>query len=206
MKIRITNKEHKNFGQVFRVLKMNSSSILIDIDNKKTLLDNENVEIIPENMYEETIYRHKDVLKIKLNKGISITFYTVILEFIKNKIGEDIFCIDVLKDGISPIRKNMYEKTLLLLINDIYPLKVSTIGTKYSNEYKVTIKDVFADDFIEQCTSEVQALEKDIEEKTCVKEQCIKSIEKIINYDKAGTIEKKIIKKGESDIWMPVNF
>lgn len=177
MKIKVVNKSLANFDKDFDVLNINFDNVLIEDNYEKVSLKIKDVEIIPENKYEDVISECKDVLKIKLNKGVSIAFYTALTNCIREVIGCEITEIEVLKDEYRTMRKGMWEKNLVLVINSSTPLELHVVGTKYDKTFSISSKTISLDDFIDGCKCAIRCLESEI----CEKQKSLSRFKKAIN-------------------------
>lgn len=164
MKIKVINKNLETFNMEFKVINMNYDSILINNNGQKKLLQSADVELIPENSMESIIEKYKDIIKIKLNKGISLAFYSVIIKLIEDKTGKKVTSIDVLEDEFEFIRKGIWRKKILLMINESIPLGIFANGTKFGKDFNVTIKDVDLSEFIDGCLLFIDEADKKIKE------------------------------------------
>jgi hypothetical protein len=164
MKIKVINKNLDTFNMEFKVINMNYDNILINNNGQKKLLQSADVELIPENSMESIIEKYKDIIKIKLNKGISLTFYSVIIKLIEDKIGEKVTSIDVLEDEFEFIKKGIWRKKILIMINESIPLGIFANGTKFGKDFNVTIKDVDLSEFIDSCLLFIDEADKKIKE------------------------------------------
>ena len=164
MKIKVINKNLETFNMEFKVINMNYDSILINNNGQKKLLQSADVELIPENSMESIIEKYKDIIKIKLNKGISLAFYSVIIKLIEDKIEKKVTSIDVLEDEFEFIKKGIWRKKILLMINESIPLGIFANGTKFGKDFNVTIKDVDLSEFIDGCLLFIDEADKKIKE------------------------------------------
>lgn len=164
MKIKVINKNLETFNMEFKVINMNYDSILINNNGQKKLLQSADVELIPENNMESIIERYKDIIKIKLNKGIGLAFYSVIIKLIEDKTGKKVTSIDVLEDEFEFIKKGIWRKKILLMINESIPLGIFANGTKFGKDFNVTIKDVDLSEFIDGCLLFIDEADKKIKE------------------------------------------
>lgn len=164
MRIKVTNKNLDIFDREFSVLNMNYDSILINNNGEKTLLSSVDVELIPESTLESVITNYKDIIKIKLNKGINLNFYSVIIKFIEDKVGKKAMSIDVLEDQFEFIKKGIWEKKIFIIVNESVPLKVYVNGTKFGTTFNVTIRDINLHEFIDECLFSIDETDKKIKE------------------------------------------
>lgn len=180
MKIRVVNKNFPWFDKEFKVMNMNYDMVVVKNEEDKLPLNMEDVEIIPENIYEEAVFEYKDVLKIKLENGVSLSMYTALIEGIKEKINGEIISVDVFKDSFRVIKKGIWEKTLMLVVNGSIPFDINIIGRKYGNRFDITIKDITLQQFIEVCAYDINCLKKEIEQKEMLISIYKKSLKEVV--------------------------
>lgn len=165
MKIRIINQELSSFDHDYKVKNINYDMVVVEDNGKAIPFSMKDVELIPEGKYEKIILEYKDLLKIKLDTNISPALYAALADYIENKINNKLENLEVLRDENKPIRKNMWEKKLVVVVNSSIPLHITIIGTKYSNEFSITFKDITLQNFIEGCSEDIRHLRKEIEKK-----------------------------------------
>lgn len=165
MKIRIINQELSSFNHDYKVKNINYDMVVVEDNGKAIPFSMKDVELIPEGKYEKIILEYKDLLKIKLDTNISPALYAALADYIENKINNKLENLEVLRDENKPIRKNMWEKKLVVVVNSSIPLHITIIGTKYSNEFSITFKDITLQNFIEGCSEDIRHLRKEIEKK-----------------------------------------
>jgi len=180
MKIRVVNKNFPWFNQEFKVMNMNYDMVVVKNEDDKLPLNMEDVEIIPENIYEEAVFDCKDMLKIKLDNGVALSMYTALAEGIKGKTNGEIISVDVFKDSFRVIKKGIWEKNLMLVVNGSIPFDINIIGRKYGNRFDITIKDVTLQEFIETCAYDINCLRKEIEQKEMLISVYKKSLKEVV--------------------------
>ena len=180
MKIRVVNKNFPWFNQEFKVMNMNYDMVVVKNEEDKLPLNMEDVEIIPENIYEEAVFDCKDMLKIKLDNGVALSMYTALAEGIKGKTNGEIISVDVFKDSFRVIKKGIWEKNLMLVVNGSIPFDINIIGRKYGNRFDITIKDVTLQEFIETCAYDINCLRKEIEQKEMLISVYKKSLKEVV--------------------------
>jgi len=180
MKIRVVNKNFPWFNQEFKVMNMNYDMVVVKNEDDKLPLNMEDVEIIPENIYEEAVFDCKDMLKIKLDNGVALSMYTALIEGIKEKTNGEIISVDVFKDSFRVIKKGIWEKNLMLVVNGSIPFDINIIGRKYGNRFDITIKDVTLQEFIETCAYDINCLRKEIEQKEMLISVYKKSLKEVV--------------------------
>ena len=92
MEVKIINNKLDDFGGVFKVRRMNFDNIIINypIGSGIKSFSFEDVECISQNNIDEFLIKHRDFLKIKLKRGISVIFYNALYESLKIEIKEEI--------------------------------------------------------------------------------------------------------------------
>lgn len=179
MKAKILN--NNIYGdEKFKVMSMNYDFIILKVNDDKKIVQREDVELIPENDYEGIFCRYKDILKIKLNKGITPSFYPAFISYMENMIGNKVDQVDVLEDEYKLIKKGIWEKQLLVVINKLRIFKISTIGEKYGESFRFTIKEKNLNEFSEECKNKVKVLENEIEEKLTLKRKYEESLDEVV--------------------------
>jgi hypothetical protein len=183
MKVKIINENMANFNEEFKVKNINYDMVVAEVNEEKLYFNQEDVAIISENIYEDAILKCKDVIKIKLGRGISLLFYTAVLDTLKQRIEEEVTGINLLKDEFRELRKGLWEKSMLMVVNEKFSLSVSVIGRKYGKHFDITIRDYNLRNFIDECCHEIEYLKKEIEEKEQIIERYRKGMKDVMyNY------------------------
>lgn len=165
MKVKIINEKLPYFNESCEVVKINFDMVVARTNEKKVYLDMNDVQFIPENIYENTLLNNKDILKIKLNSGISIFLYIELIVSLEDKICGKIENIVLLKDEYKSIRRGLWEKQITLVVNEKFPFDIVVIGRNYDKKFDITIKEVILEDFVSGCNREIKNLTKEISEK-----------------------------------------
>lgn len=165
MKIKVINNKLPLYDEVLKVKNINYDMVVAERNGERLPLSMEDVELIPENKYEELIERHKDILKVKLNREISPELYRTLIELIEGKIDGRLEALEVLNDNYKISKRGIFEKNMILVVNNSLPLEVIVVGTKYSKEFSVTFRDINLQSFIEGCSESIMYLKKEIGEK-----------------------------------------
>jgi hypothetical protein len=177
MKIRVINQELSEFNHDYKVRNINYDMVVVEENNKTYSFVMEDIELISENKYDELILKYKDILKIKLGHNISIALYSALVNCIEGKIDGKLMNLNVLKDEYNVSKRGIWEKKLVVVVNQGVPLDITVIGEKYSEKFSITLKDITLQDFIEGCSESIKHIRKDIEEK----ENAIKAYKRAIN-------------------------
>lgn len=180
MKVRIINKELANFDEEYRVKNMNFDMVLVEDHDEKIYFHQEDVQIIPENSYEDAILRCKDIIKIKLHRGISLRFYTAVLDILREKLGEEVVSINLLRDEYRVIKKGLWEKLMLMIINEKHSILLSVIGRNYGNHFDITVKDYTLRAFVDECSAEIECLTKEIKDRELLIERYRQGMKDVI--------------------------
>ncbi len=179
MKARILNNNVYS-DEKFKVISMNYDFVMVQINDDKKVVRREEVELISENPCEDIFSQYKDILKIKLDNGITPKFYSAFISYIENIIGNKVEQVDVLEDDYRFIKKGIWEKELLIVINKLRIFKISTIGEKYGENFRFTIKEKDLNEFSEECKDRVKILENEIGEKLTLKRKYEESLDEIV--------------------------
>lgn len=183
MKAKIIKADSNYKDKEFKVISINYEFVLLNVDNNREAFRKNEVEIIPETKYDDIFLDYEDILKIKLNKGMPIDFYPSFISFIEELIKTRLVSLDVLEDNYEFIKKGVWEKKLLVTINKERAFRISVIGTKYSKDFRFTIKEIKLTDFLDECIDEIVTIKEEITEKRISKERYEKSLEDLINNE-----------------------
>jgi hypothetical protein len=165
MKIRVINQELSEFNHDYKVKNINYDMVVVEENNKTYSFVMEDIELISENKYDELILKYKDILKIKLGHNISVALYSALVNCIEGKIDGKLMSLNVLKDEYNISKRGIWEKKLVVLVNQSVPLDITVIGEKYAEKFVITFRDITLQDFIEGCSESIKHIRKDIEEK-----------------------------------------
>lgn len=181
MKAKVLNNKNYNSNENFKVLSMNYDFVMIKLNDDKKILKSSEVELLSENKGEDIFIYYKDILKIKLDNGIPMNFYASFISFIEEIIQSKIKKIDVLEDNFSFIKKGIWEKKLVVIINESKIFKISAIGEKFCEDFRFTIKQINLVEFIDYSNFQIKELQKQIEEKQELKNRYERSLEGVIS-------------------------
>ena len=193
MKLKVLKNEEGLYDKELQVKNINYDMIVANLDDKKICLNIDEVKLIAENPYEDTIIKYKDVLKIKLGKKTCITLYTAIVNTIKDVLGTDIYSIAVLKDEDREMKKNMWEKNLSIVVNNSFPLYMNIVGSNFGKRFDMLVKKLTLEEFIDNCKGEIAVLEKELMDKQNTLNSYNKSLNRVINNSITNT--KSDVKK-----------
>ena len=180
MQVKIINNNLEDFGEIFKVRRMNYNEIIVNYQSENGLkyFSFKDVECIRENEIDDFLINNRDFLKIKLKRGISVFLYSAIYDLIKEEIEEEIESLNVLRDKYKINKRGIWDKEILINVNKRFPLEVKASGQNFKRDgYNIIINKVEKDVFLEFCKNEIENINKEIEVKTKV----ITSFEEAIN-------------------------
>lgn len=168
MKVKIINNKSEDYGNTFKVRRMNYNQIIVNYPVgtglKKFLCDE--VECIRENEIDDFLINNREFLKIKLKRGISVTFYSALYEALKLEIDEDIKVLNVLRDKYSVNKRGIWQKEILLTVNNKFPIEIVSSGQNFKTSgYDININKVEKDIFLEMCYLEIDNINREIQVK-----------------------------------------
>lgn len=190
MKFKITDSNIDGYNKEFKIRRMNYSQVVVDYPDNKGIrtLKMECGELIPEGEVDEVIKKHKDLLKIKIQRGISALFYKDLINELEEAFKE-VENIKVLNDfSRNANKRGVWDKNILLYLNNSYPLKIEASGRNFREEsYKFNINVIDKPEFLEICYFNMKKLseqvawrEKQIEDY----KKIVKDLENKSNFEK----------------------
>ena len=171
MKVKVINNELEDFGSTFKVRRMNFDNIIVDYPTGSGIknFSFSDIECISENDIDKFLIKNRSFLKIKLKRGISVAFYNALYTSIKFEIKEEIENLSVIKDKYKINKRGIWEKEILLIINNKVPLEVMASGQNFKrNGYNIIINRLEKDNFLEIFYAEIKNIESEIELKNVV--------------------------------------
>lgn len=168
MKVRVKNEKNSDFNKEFKVRRMNYDQVVVNYPNSKgiNIFLNNDVEFITESDIDEFLIKNKYFLKIKLNRGISIAFYKILLDTIQSQFELEIKSLNLLKDKYKVNKRGIWDKEIVCMINDNIPINIIANGENFKKTgYNISIEEIKKEDFLELCVFEIKKIEKEIEEK-----------------------------------------
>lgn len=166
MRVKIINEALDDNGKEFKVRRMNYDQVIVNYPNKQGMetFKSEDVEFISDGHIDDLLLGHRDLLKIKINRGISILFYKYLTEQLEDVIEEHLEDINLLKDISIPANKRgIWEKEMVMVLNSKYPIKIKVIGQNFKREnFKYDIKILTIEEFEEICLFEIDKITREI--------------------------------------------
>lgn len=191
MRIIVINNKSEYYHREFHVSKMNYDCLIVKDGDKNIEFKIENVDLISDSLLEDVIIKYRDIIKIKLNRGIHLLLYTKLINFIEENINSKVENLEVLSDDYGLIRKNLWEKNIKVVINDATPLQINVVGRNFDKNFDINIKNINIQDFIEECSFEIEKNKVEIEEKLMDNKRCEKALKNVID---------NLIKKNEENL------
>lgn len=193
MRLRVINNKLSHYNEELKVDRLNYNMVGVKFGSDKLSFNKQDVELIPENEYDNILLKYEDITKIKLNRGISPDFYKVVLDCIKETLGSEVYSINLLQDEFEELRKGLWEKRLFMLVNEEVTLFISVIGRKFGDHFDITVKDVTLRDFVAECALQIETLENEIKEKQKKIEAYKRALkDSINNYGRSANEELKL--------------
>ena len=187
MEVKVINNKLEDYGSIFKVRRMNFDKIIVNYPTGSGIksFSFADVECISENNIDEFLIKNRSFLKIKLKRGISVVFYNALYDSLKFEIKEEIENLNVLRDKYKINKRGIWEKEILLIINNKFPLEVIASGQNFKrNGYNIIINKVEKDNFLEICDAEIKNIKSEIELKNGVISSFREAIEQFKNSNK----------------------
>lgn len=184
MRVKVINSNLSDYGKEFKVRRMNYDQVVVNYPGAKgiNVFNKIDLEFITESEVDKFLIKYNDFLKIKLNRGISVTLYKAILDAIENELSIDFENLNLLKDKYSVNKRGVWEKEILSLINNKFAIKIVASGQNFKKSgFNIEIIEVLKEEFLEICAIEIKKINKEIKEKEDLLARYGESIEKINN-------------------------
>lgn len=182
MLIKIIDKNSEDYDKEFKVRRMNYEQIVVNYLNTIKVFSKSQAEFITENDVDKFLIQYSDFLKIKLNRGISISLYKALLETIEKQLQINFYNLNVLKDKYLINKRGIWQKEILAVINENIPINISATGQNFKKSgYDIMLNEIKKEEFLEICTFEIKKIEGEIEEKQQSLSRYGMAIEKINN-------------------------
>ena len=187
MKVKVINHDLDDYGNILKVRRMNFDKIVVnyptEIGMKSFLF--EDVECISENDIDKFLIQNRDFLKIKLKRGISVIFYNALHASIKIEIKEEIETLSVIRDKYKINKSGIWDKEILIVINNKFPLEVVASGRNFKrNEYNIIINRLENGNFLDMWHTEIESIESEIALKNAILSSFKVDIEQFKNVNK----------------------
>ena len=117
MRVKVINSNLSDYGKEFKVRRMNYDQVVVNYPGVKgiNVFNKIDLEFITESEVDKFLIKYNDFLKIKLNRGISVTLYKAILDAIENELSIDFENLNLLKDeDLSDYINNLGSQNILI--------------------------------------------------------------------------------------------
>ena len=182
MKVKIINPNSEDYQKELKLRRMNYDQVVVNYPGEKGIkvFDKVEVEFIIESEVDEFLIKYNDILKIKLNRGISVALYKGILDTIENELKIDFKSLNLLRDKYVVNKRGIWEKEILCVINDVMPIKITASGQNFKKSgFNIDIDEILKEEFLEICAFEIKKINKEIKEKEDILSRYGEAIEKI---------------------------
>lgn len=169
MKVKIINSELEDNGREFKVRRMNYDQVVVNYPGQKgvEVFKIHDVEFISEIDFDDFLIEHRYLLKIKINRGVSVVFYKYLFDELEKVIEHKIEDFKVLKDNFKFVNKRgNWEKEIVIMLNHEYAIQVNVSGEKFKKDsYRYDVKELEENELKEFCEFNIERLRKDIQGK-----------------------------------------
>ncbi|MEG0857724.1 MAG: hypothetical protein RSG52_14745 [Terrisporobacter sp.] len=167
MKVKVINENSSDYNKEFKVKRMNYDQTVVNYPNREgmDIFLNKDVEFITESELDEFLVKNRDFLKIRLNRGISISLYKILLETIEEQL-EEFKSLNLLRDKHSVNKRGIWDKEIICVINNNRPIKITANGQNFKKiGYNIIVEEINKEEFLELCEFEIKKIQKNIKEK-----------------------------------------
>lgn len=193
MKVKIINEKLSDNGKEFKVRRMNYDQVVVNYPSKEGIhtFDIHNVELISEGEVDDLLINHRELLKIRINRGVSIFFYKFLMEELQVVIEGELKDLNLLKDiSTQANKRGFWEKELVLIVNSKIPIKIKASGQNFKRgNYNFDIKIIEKNEFDEICSFEIERLKKEIKDKETQLSYFFLSLEQVRKTEKNADIK-----------------
>ena len=181
---KIIDENSSDYNKEFKVRRMNYDQVVVNYPNSKgiNVFLKEQVDYVCETEVDEFLIKYSDFLKIKLNRGISVALYKILLEEIESELELEFKSLNLLQDKYSVSKRGVWEKGILVVINDSVPIKINAVGQNFKkSNFNINIDKLLEEDFLEICAFEINKVQHKIKEQEEILARYGLAIEKIKN-------------------------
>lgn len=169
MKVKIINNDSVDNGKEFKVRRMNYDQVVVNYPGRKgiEIFKISDVEFISETELDEFLIEHRYLLKIKINRGISVIFYKYLFDELEKLKEDKIEDLKVLRDSFKLINKRgFWEKEIIIVLNNDYGAQVNVSGQNFKKDsYNYDVKELEENELKEFCEFSIKRLKKEIKSK-----------------------------------------
>ncbi|MGL5353695.1 MAG: hypothetical protein ACRDA5_10260 [Clostridium sp.] len=168
LKVKVINENSSDYNKEFKVKRMNYDQTVVNYPNAEGLdiFSNKDLDFITESEVDEFLVKNRDFLKIRLNRGISIAFYKILLENLESQLEEPFKSLNLLRDKYSVNKRGIWDKEIIFVVNNTTPIKVTANGQNFKKVgYEMNLEEINLEEFSELCRFEIKKLQKSIKNK-----------------------------------------
>ena len=165
MKAKVINEESKDFEREFKVRRMNYDQVVVNYPtgNGIEVFLNKDVELMGESQIDEFLINNRDILKIKLNRGISVALYKAIIDNLEEQFDMGFENLVVLRDKYSVNKRGIWDKEIVCVVNNKIPLKIIANGQNFKkSNFNIEANEISKEEFLELCTFEINKIRQEI--------------------------------------------
>ncbi|WP_160693008.1 hypothetical protein [Clostridium sp. C2-6-12] len=184
MKARVINCNLEDYNSILKVRRMNFDKIFVNYPNTAGIKEFsfQDVECVSENEIDEFLINNREFLKIRLKRGISVIFYNALYTSIKTEIKEEVENLTVIKDKYKINKKGIWEKEILLIVNNTFPIEVLASGKNFKrDQYNIIINKLEKGNCLEAWYEEINNIEREVELKSLILSRLKEDMEKFKN-------------------------
>ena len=161
---KVINSNLEDYGKEFKVRRLNYEQAVVNYPGNKGIkvFSKGDIEFITEGEVDEFLIKYDDFLKIKLNRGISVALYKVILETVEEQFNNKFECLNLLRDKYIVNKRGIWEKEILCVINNNIPIKIVASGQNFKKSgFNISINEIDKEEFFEICSFEIKKINID---------------------------------------------
>lgn len=195
MIVKIIDKTSVDYEKEFKVRRMNYEQVVVNYPDSTGIrvFDNGQIEFIKESEVDEFLIKYNDFLKIKLNRGVSVTLYKGILEIVEAQLNIKFENLNLLRDKHVVNKRGVWEKEILAVINDSIPIKISATGQNFKKVgINITLDEINREEFLEICSFEVKKIGEEIKLKEEALARFGRAMEKVKKNNNQGNQVKML--------------
>lgn len=168
MKVKVINKSNGDYNKEFKVKRMNYDQTVVNYPSGDGLniFSNKDVKFITECELDEFLVKNRDFLKIRLNRGISVALYKILLDTIEEQLEDSFKSLNLLRDKYSINKRGIWDKEIICVINNFIPIRITANGQNFKKfGYNITLEEINIDEFSQLCRFEIKKIQKNIKDK-----------------------------------------
>lgn len=165
MLVKIIDKTLEDYNKEFKVRRMNYDQVVVNYPSNKGIkvFNNSEIDFITESEVDEFLIKYSDFLKIKLNRGISVSLYRGLLEIIESQLNIKFENLNLLKDKYNINKRGIWEKEIIAVINKSTPVKILATGQNFKKVgFNISLEQINKNEFFDMCSFEIEKIKNEI--------------------------------------------